>query len=123
MSDVYASGDRAAEGAYNQAMFRAVNERIRAILDDPLVSSAFGSIELDPEWVCECANPGCMQRVAIRNDAYLAIRRHPARFLVFAGDGHVFFDIEEVTERHATYWIVEKTGRARSVAQEFAETI
>jgi hypothetical protein len=61
-----------------------------------------------------------MQRITISSGEYRAIRVDPARFLVAAGDAHVFLDIEEVTERRGDYWVVEKTGDARAVAEELA---
>ncbi len=120
MSDDYVVRDRATEGAYNQALFRVVNERLREILDDPLLSQEFGPGPSDPDWVCECANVGCMHRVSITSGEYAAIRSDPARFLVAAGDEHVFLDIEEITQRNDAYWVVETTGHARTVAQELA---
>jgi hypothetical protein len=120
MNDVSNVDERAEQGAYNQALFRQVNERIRAILSDPSVSHEFGAVASDPDWVCECANVGCMQRIAISDHEYALIRSESARFLVVAEDAHVFLDIEDVVERRDTYWIVEKTGDARVVAEELA---
>lgn len=124
MDDVLDVDERAAQGAYNQALFREVNERIRALVVDPRASQAFGrGPAAEPEWVCECANTGCMQRIAISNEEYVAVRTDAAQFLVAPGDGHVFGDIEDVTDRRDAYWIVEKTGTARAVAQELAEWV
>jgi hypothetical protein len=120
MNDVFDVDERAAQGAYNQALFREVNERIRAVLDDPRASPVFGVAPEEPDWVCECANAGCMQRVAMSSDEYMAVRADSARFLVAPADVHVFADIEDVAERLVAYWIVEKTGKARLVAQDLA---
>ena len=123
MNDVFAVEERAAQGAYNQALFREVNERIRALVADPRASEAFGRGPAEPDWVCECANTGCMQRIAISNEEYVAVRADAAHFLVAPGDDHVFADIEEVANRRDAYWIVEKTGTARAVAHELVEWV
>jgi hypothetical protein len=120
MQDVLDVDERAAQGAYNQALFREVNERVRVLLADPRASHTFGPVPAEPDWVCECANTACMQRIAISSDEYLTVRADGARFLVAPGEDHVFADIEAVTDRHAAYWIVEKTGTARAVAKELA---
>ena len=121
MNDVFEVGERAAQGAYNQALFREVNERLRAVFEDPRASRAFGAGAADPEWVCECANTGCMQRIELSHGEYLGVRADPARFLVAPGDDHVFADIELVAARQPAYWIVEKTGTARAVAEELVD--
>jgi hypothetical protein len=121
MSDVVDIDERAERGAYNQALFREVNEQIQALLTDPNVARDFGAAAPAPEWVCECANVGCMERVPVTADGYAFVRAIGSRFLVSPDEEHVFTDIEDVVDRFTDYWVVEKTGRARETAEAFYE--
>lgn len=108
------SGDtydvRAAHGARTQSLFRDVNERVREI------NEVFSGELPVGDWVCECANGGCTERVALPVADYERIRADPARFFVLPAEVHVDHEIEDVVERNHAYWVVEKTGRAAELA-------
>jgi len=103
------------KAARNQGLFRAVNERIRNLdYSNP-----------HTEFVCECANPDCLERIQMHLDDYEEIRRIPTHFVVAPGKGHFFPDVERIFETHQGYWVVEKFGEAavkviRLAAQERA---
>ena len=96
----------------NEALFRDVNERVREL------NEAY-PFTVPTTFVCECANTGCFERVDLTPAEYEAVRRHPARFLVFPDDSHVAPpDVERVAERHDSYWVVEKIGLAGRIAED-----
>jgi hypothetical protein len=102
-ADPSTTNDEAAtEVARVHAVFRDVNERIHDLTEafDPALSTG--------EWFCECADPGCVDRLEMTLDEYEAIRRHPDRFPVIPG--HEDRDAERVmhvVSRHSNYFIVE----------------
>jgi hypothetical protein len=100
----------AARGARTQSLFRDVNERVKSI------NEAFSVAIRHGDWMCECANDGCAERLALSTVEYEAIRANGKRFAVAVGDTHIFPDIEDVVERTERYWVVEKTGQAGDLA-------
>ena len=100
----------AALGARTQSLFRDVNERVKEI------NSAFAEYVPLGDWVCECANNACTQRVALTSGDYEVVRADPKRFLVAPGDARVFGEIEAVVERNERFWVVEKEGPAGELA-------
>jgi hypothetical protein len=68
-------------------------------------------------WVCECANDTCTERVKMSASEYEKIRSDGTRFFVAPGDEHVWPDVEEVTERNASYWVIEKVGHGGELAK------
>lgn len=86
------------ELARNEAFFRTVNEGIAE------ASERFESEEA--EFLCECGDPACTDRVEVPLDEYENVREHPTRFLVRRG--HVAPEVEQVVTRRRRYAIVEK---------------
>jgi len=70
------------------------------------------------EFICECATVSCLERISLTLEEYEGVRKAGATF--FVSPGHVYDEIELVTERHQTYWVVQKDGAA-GVASEFAD--
>ena len=58
------------------------------------------------EWICECANDTCYDRMELTVPEYEAIRQHANRFPVLPG--HEQLDVESVVERHGGYFVVEE---------------
>lgn len=96
----------ATKAAKKQTLFREVNERIRN-LDYSVPRARF---------VCECVNTDCNETIEMSLDEFEEIRRVPSHFVVVAGMGHVFLDVERIFETHSGYWIVEKFGQAGAEA-------
>jgi hypothetical protein len=98
--------------ARNQATFRGANERIVA------AAGEIGAGAQAVPFICECADPGCTQVLPIDLAEYVAVRRHPRRFLHAQGheDG-----LGEPLEVHRGYVVVEKTGLAGDIAEELAD--
>ena len=105
------SGDeREIRGARNQALFRAVNEKLTEL------NAAFVSASDTFVIACECADPTCVQTVEVAPDAYAQVRANPRRFVVMRG--HVYPDIEDVVGEAYTYVVVEKIARAAEVVEQ-----
>jgi hypothetical protein len=103
--------ERAARAARNQSRYREVNERVQRI------NEAFdGLLELG-DWICECANEECSERLQLTHEEYEAVRADGTRFAIVPSDDHVVADVELVVERHERYWVVEKIGTAAEVTQ------
>jgi hypothetical protein len=108
------SPDRSARAAKNQALFRGANDRVKEL------NEAFSLVTSLGEWICECANVDCIERIEMSVDAYEAVRRHETRFFVAPGDDHFWPDVERVIELTDGYWVVELTSRDSEVDRDDA---
>lgn len=84
--------------ATTEALFRDVNERI--------AESAERFDAEGAEFVCECADPNCTDRVEATLPEYEGVRADAATFLL--SPGHEQPDIERVVSERHRYVIVEK---------------
>jgi hypothetical protein len=84
--------------ARTEALFRDVNERI--------AESAQRFDADSTQFVCECADPNCTNRLEATLDEYEEVRADGATFML--ADGHEHDDIEQVIQRKARFNIVEK---------------
>ena len=104
--------DRGERVGVNEALFREVNERIEDLQEQLGQAKTF-------DIVCECGDGECMERFAITNGAYTALRSNARRFAVVPG--HEMPELERTVERHQGYFVVEKTDpEAAEAAEEFA---
>ena len=116
-------GDRQERAAHNQSLFRAVNGELRRLIGGWGLAPDFGGVPAVRQWICECANAGCMERIGLTDPEYDAVRAVDYRFAVAPGDVHVFPDVEALIARHDSHWVVEKSGTARSVAENLSNRI
>jgi hypothetical protein len=100
---------REIRAARNEALFRAVNEKLRGL------NEAFAEVTETYAIACECTNPTCVQTLHIAMEEYTAIREHADRFVVL--NDHVRPDIERVVAQHDGYTVVEKEGAAAEIAE------
>ena len=91
---------RSARLAANEAVFRAGNERIEAMLGDKDGTTAY---------MCECGDPHCFEMIDLTNEEYEQIRSHPARFFVVSGHEDLTAG-EAVVEQASGFTVVEKRG-------------
>jgi len=91
--------------ARNEAFFRQVNERI----NDVSVPGDDGH-----QFLCECADPGCTERIILTTAEYEWVRAKPTRFVL--ARGHVAPELEHVVEREGDHVVVEKSGIAARIA-------
>jgi hypothetical protein len=96
----------------NQSLFRDVNERIRQGKEG---RTAWMGIS---QWVCECADEDCTERIRMSLDEYEELRENPTHFAVAPDMKHVVPDAELVVEKHEYYWVVEKVREAAEVAEQ-----
>ena len=94
--------DEQARIARTEALFRNVNERI--------AESAERFDSDNTEFVCECADQACTDRVEATLDEYQDVRADATRFLL--RPGHEDTRVERVVERRGTrHAVVEKFDR------------
>jgi hypothetical protein len=67
-------------------------------------------------FVCECADAGCTETIAVPPEIYEDVRSHPRRFLIRVGHEHG--ELETIVARTDEYEIVEKTGDAGRIAEQ-----
>lgn len=84
--------------ATTESLFRDVNERIAE------TAERFDADSTD--FVCECADPECTERVESRLEEYEEVRAEPTTFLIAPGHEHP--DIERVVEKRGRFQVVEK---------------
>ena len=99
-------GIQAVKAGRNQALWREVNERIKA------VAETSGEVE----FLCECARMDCTETVTMSMAEYERIRSSPTEFPIKLG--HDFPEIESVVEASDGYVVVQKEGAA---AEEVAK--
>ena len=69
----------------NEALFREVNERLKERKRDDLAWQA------PSEWICECAEETCTERIVMSALEYEQLRSEPTRFAVVAERGARLF--------------------------------
>jgi hypothetical protein len=89
--------------ARTESLFRHVNERIAEVAD------RLGSEEA--EFVCECADADCGERLPAKLDEYEQVREDGARFLV--APGHEYPEYEHVLQRREHMQVVAKSKDPR----------
>jgi hypothetical protein len=101
--------EREVKIAKTEALFRDVNERIAE------TSERFDAE--DAEFMCECADPGCAERLEVSLDHYEEVRADATTFLL--NPDHVEPDVEEVVDERKGYAVVKKVDAvvARVVRQ------
>ena len=103
--------DRIRRVGENEALYRLVNERIKALSPGTVTGTdEFGVI-------CECATLACKTQIMIRPEVYEQTRARSDHFIVLCG--HQLDDIETVIEDHETFFVIEKTpAEAKRIAEE-----
>jgi hypothetical protein len=96
----------------NQSLFRDVNERVNE------VNKAHGLWVTLSDWICECADETCTERIELTPQQYEQLRKTATQFAVAPSKEHVVPDVEAIVEQHQRYWVVEKVGEAAAVAEE-----
>jgi hypothetical protein len=96
---------RAQRAAENENLFRRINERVETLAAD----------EDELPIVCECSDPGCIERLTVGRGSYERVRSQPERFLV--APGHERVELEQVVERGDGWVVVAKRGEAAEIAR------
>jgi hypothetical protein len=93
---------RAERIGLNEAFFRQLNGRLEELAH---------SFDLDREeldFVCECGDARCAERIRMTRDQYETLRADPQHFAVRAG--HASPPLERVVGHYAGFDLVEKEG-------------
>jgi hypothetical protein len=96
--------DRQRKIGLNEALFREINERVRGI------SEGFGEPLEEAQFVCECGDDLCMERMRLSLRDYERVRSAGDLFVVVPG--HETENVESVVELHDTWAIVRKRAGA-----------
>ena len=96
----------------NQSLFREINERVKDL------NNAFSMVLPVGEWICECANDTCVERIQMSTEEYEAVRRDGARFFVAPSHDHVLAGSQRIIERHETYWVSRRSASRASSHSE-----
>jgi hypothetical protein len=102
---------RELQAATKQVIFREINEKLEAL------NTSFSEIIPVGDFVCECADITCIERIAMTLAEYEQLRAHPTHFAV--RHGHLSPETERVVEERIGYTIVEKLGAASDYAARF----
>ena len=88
--------------AKTESLFRDVNERIAETSERFDAKAA--------EFMCECADPACAERLEVPLHEYEQVRDNPTTFLL--NPEHVKPEVEHVVRTRRGYAIVRKVDRA-----------
>jgi hypothetical protein len=102
--------DSTVRAAWNQSLFRTVNERLEGLAETLQFVSEMSN------FACECADLKCMAMMDLTLDEYEAIRGGPNQFAVLPG--HVDHGVERVLSENERYTVVAKLGEGAEVARE-----
>jgi hypothetical protein len=103
--------DRAERIGLNEALFREVNERVKSI------NEGFGRPLPEADFVCECGNDRCTDRIRMTLAAYEELRGDSNHFAI--RPGHDAPDVEDVVAEEDGYVIVAKhPGKPQAIAEE-----
>jgi len=101
--------ERRSHPGESQSLFRDVNNRIKSLNE---LRSGWSMVS---DWVCECSNELCSERIEMTVDEYAELRSNPTHFAVVADNSHVVADAERVVAKHERYWVVEKRVEAANL--------
>ena len=94
----------------NEALFREVNERIED------VGTTLMPDDQPMEFLCECDDRDCVEKVSATRAEYEAIRAVGTHFVVLPG--HEDPNVEHVVHQTERFLVVEKEGEAAHEAEE-----
>ena len=100
--------------ARNEALFREFNERVEDVAGSLDVRSEGDALRI--EFVCECGDLDCMERIELTRVSYEQVRSDPKRFVV--APGHEGPEVARVVGKGEGYVVVEKIEGAARVAIE-----
>ena len=98
--------------AKNEVLFRSVNERVKELSERLSFVGVVDPQALD-EYLCECVDIECLERVQLTAPEYEHVRSNPIWF--FVALGHVAPEIERVVHENDRFAIVEKGPGERDI--------
>jgi len=100
--------DREQRVIRNETVFRQVNERIED------VSTRLPAPDLI-EFLCECGEESCLERIELTRSEYEGVRRVSDHFAI--KPGHAHSDFERVVDSLDRYDVIEKLGESEELAK------
>jgi hypothetical protein len=97
-----ADADRELRAAQNQMLFRSRNEQMIEL------GEAVGGPPVELDFVCECADEGCMDRIRLSALQFLAVESDKNQFIVVRG--HEMPEVEDVIAERENFLIVSARG-------------
>ena len=98
----------------NEALYRSINERIQDL------NEGFGMITETMAVVCECGDIECTEQIELDIPTFERVRSDSAQFVVVPG--HEIPDVEDVVERHETFYVLRKAeGGPAELAEQLDE--
>ena len=94
----------ARRAAQNHELFREIGDDVRVLSE-----KVDGELAID-EFVCECIDIGCSDRIALTIAEYEFVRELPAHYAV--RPGHVHADYDDIVFEHELFTVVEKRADA-----------
>jgi hypothetical protein len=94
----------------NEAFFREVNERLEEMAE------SLDSRAARHDFICECADASCAERISLTLGEYQRVRSNPTTFAV--KPGHEVADVERVVFEDDRYVVVAKENEAAEIAAE-----
>jgi hypothetical protein len=102
--------------ARNNAAFRAANEDIaQAASDNGLTNGR------KVPFLCECSDPRCSEVINLTLSEYRRVRGNPRWFAHTQGHETAVAGAVQLVEQHSGYVLVEKVGKAGSLAARLAQ--
>ena len=98
--------------AKNEALFRSVNERVNALNDHLSLVGVVDEPRYE-EYLCECVDIECIERVRLTDDEYQRVRSNSLWFVIALG--HAAPEIERVIEENERFAMVEKGPGERDI--------
>ena len=94
--------------ARNESLFRELNERIND------VAGSLGADDHRYEFVCECSDSHCTERLVLTRSEYDDVRADGTRFVL--ARGHATSEIEHVVKDVDDHVVIEKEGVAAEIS-------
>ena len=76
------------------------------------VNAQRASLEFPREVICECAQPACLELIAMNAVEYRGLRSHSTWFVIAPREEHFFPEVERIVAEDGHYWVVSRRRRA-----------
>jgi len=100
--------------ARNEVLFREFNERVEDVAEGFDLRGEGDALPI--EFVCECGQRDCLERIELTRGQYEAVRSDPRRFVVVPG--HEDPRVARIVEKHRRFLVAQKHDEAAEVAVE-----
>ena len=96
--------------AENESLFRDINEAVEVA-----AQRFHDADDVLQEFLCECGDTACVERLTMTLAEYEAVRANASRFAI--RNGHEIAEAERVVEVNDRYTVIEKFGAGSEAAE------